>query len=114
MTMKEAARLVKSIGYPYAYDHFTDATGLKPPFVVYYYEYSPYFADSSNYADVRTMVIELATDNKDFEAESAVENMLDANGLTWSKEESYIDEEQLYEVIYRADVIICKEVNENA
>ena len=111
MTLKEVATMVRSIGYPYAYDHFTDSTGLEPPFVVFFYEYSPFYADSSNYSDIRTVNIELATNNKDFTAESAVESVLNSYGLTWDKEESYIEEEQLYEVIYRADVVISEEAN---
>ena len=110
MTLKEIKAMVASFGLPYAYDHFLDATGLVPPFVVYYYEYSPFFADSSNYSDIRTLVIELATANKDFGAEKAIEAVLSSRGLAWEKEESYIDTEQLYEIIYKADVVIREEV----
>lgn len=109
MTLKEVATMVASIGYPYAYDHFIDGTAQDPPFVVFFYEYSPMYADGKNYSDVRTLNIELATNNKDFTAEAAVESALASSDLAWAKAEQYIEGEQLYEVVYSADIVIREE-----
>ena len=49
---------------------------------------------------------ELYTDVKDFEKEAAVEATLRANGLTWNKEETFIDSEQMHETIYTTEVLI--------
>ena len=48
--------------------------------------------------------IELYTDIKDPDAEALVENVLDAAGIFYDKTESYIEEENLYEVLYEMEV----------
>ena len=63
-------------------------------------------ADNTNYAKVRRLIIELYTDNKDFDMEDATEAVLNSHGLFYSKNEVYIDTERMYEVIYESEVIL--------
>lgn len=107
MTYKEVSDMIATIGLDYAYYQFEDNTELKPPFVCFYYpESDDVYADNSNYAGVRRLVIELYTDNKDFESEATIEAVLAGAGLSWAKTEQYIDTEQMWQVVYNTEVII--------
>lgn len=110
MTFKEVAEMIESIGFPYAYYQFPEGEASDPPFICYFYEQNnDMYADDQNYQKIETLIIELYTETKDFDSESAVETVLASNGLTWSREETPIDSERLYEVIYSLDVIITEE-----
>lgn len=107
MTYKEVAQMVKSIGYPYSYYQFTKDTAKKPPFICYFYTNTDdLMADNANYQRIVTLNIELYTRDKDFEAETLVENALADNELSYYKEENYIDSEQVYQIAYETEVLI--------
>ena len=89
MTYKQVAEMVSSIGVPYAYYQFPNNTGIAPPFVCFYFNSSNDFAaDNTNYQRIRQLSLELYTDNKDFTLEQTVENILNQNGLVYSREET--------------------------
>lgn len=107
MTYKEIAELVDGIGYPYAYYQFEKETAKEPPFICFYYpSRDDFVADDSNYSQITELTIELYTDNKDFTAEAAVEAALEAAGLVYEKDESYIDSERMYMITYTTEVLI--------
>lgn len=110
MTYKEIATMIAGIGYPYAYYQFTQATAKEPPFICFYYPgRDDFLADDTNYQHITELVIELYisfSDNKDFTAEAAVESALEAAGLVYEKDESYIDSERMYMVTYTTEVLI--------
>ena len=107
MTYKEIATLVDGIGYPYAYYQFEKETAKDPPFICFFYpENNDFLADNTNYAHITELTIELYTDNKDFTAEAAVESALEAAGLVYEKDESYIDSERMYMITYTTEVLI--------
>lgn len=107
MTFKEIANMIESIGLPYAYYQFEEGSGQQCPFLVFYYPYNNDFkADNKNYVKVVNLTIELYSDEKDFSNEAAVETVLDANDMTYTKEEMYIDSEKMYETVYNMEVII--------
>lgn len=107
MQYREIAEMVAEFGYPYAYRYFPASEDKAPPFVVYYYDGADdFFADDRNYQRIVPLVIEAYFDNKDFEAEARIESVLDAHGITYSKEEIYIESERMYEIFYEAEVII--------
>ena len=54
--------------------------------------------------------IELYTDRKDLTAEQRVEAVLDRHGIFYNRSETWIESEQLYEVLYYFDM----EVKDNA
>lgn len=96
MTYKEIATMVSSIGLPYAYYQFPEGTGQALPFVVFFYsEINDLYADETNYQRIAKLNIELYTEEKDFEKEATVEGILQNSGLTYYKEENYIDSEKM-------------------
>lgn len=107
MTTAEVASMIGSIGLDYAYYQFPEASGQAPPFILFYFpDDNDFIADGCNYVKKCRLIIELYTDNKDFEMESTVEAVLSANNLVYSREEQYIDTERMYEVLYSTEVII--------
>lgn len=109
MTYKEVASMISSIGLPYAYYQFPDGTQQEPPFVCFFYTNSDdFYADNTNYQAVRPLTVELYTDNKDFTLESTVETVLLSHNLPFTKTESYIDTERMYQISYAVEVIITE------
>lgn len=107
MTYDEIAAMVESIGLPYAYYEFPDDTEQEPPFVCFLFpESDNVFADNSNYVDVRSLVIELYTSEKDFDRERTIEDVLKANNLTYQRSEAYIDGEKMFQITYEMEVIV--------
>lgn len=113
MTFKDIATLIDGIGYPSSYYQFTEDTAKAPPFICFFYEGdNDVVADNSNYQKIERLILELYTDEKDFAAEAAVENALNNAGLVYTREESFIDSEKLFMVIYSTDVLITQEESE--
>ena len=109
MTYKQVAEMVGSIGVPYAYYQFPNNTGIAPPFVCFYFDSSnDVAADNVNYQRIRPLSIELYTDNKNFTLEQTVENVLNQNGLVYSREETYLDSERMYMVTFMTEIIITE------
>lgn len=109
MTYQDVKTMLDEIGLPYAYYQFAEGTGTKPPFICFFYpEYNDVFADNENYQRVTQFCIELYTKNKDFANEAKIEAALKKYGLTYTKEETYIDTELLYMQIYTMDVLITQ------
>ena len=107
MTYREVKTMVQSIGLPFAYYQFTADTAVAPPFICFYFDESddeP--ADNMNWAKIRTLYIELYTDEKNFELESAVEAVLAANDQFYTRSEDYLDSERMMMVIYEMQVVI--------
>lgn len=86
---------------PFAYDHFSEGESPDPPFICYLLPGSDNFsADGLVYHKMQTVHIEVYTDRKDLEIETAVETVLDNNRIFHNKSEVWIPSEKLYEVIY--------------
>ena len=107
MTYIEVSDMIRSFDFPYNYYQFPKGAAVAPPFVVFYYpESADFIADNKNYSGIRQLVIELYTDNKDFQAEATIEETLEANEIPYTKTEISIDDEQLFEVAYEMEVLI--------
>lgn len=107
MTYREVKTMVESIGLPFAYYQFTNDTAVAPPFICFYFDESddeP--ADNMNWAKIRTLYIELYTDEKDFELESTVETVLASNDQFFTRSETYLDSERMMMVSYEMQVVI--------
>lgn len=107
MTYREVKTMVQSIGLPFAYYQFTADTAVAPPFICFYFDESddeP--ADNMNWAKIRTLYIELYTDEKDFELESTVESVLASNDQFYTRSETYLDSERMMMVSYEMKVVI--------
>lgn len=107
MTYRQVATMINSIGIPYAYYQFPDGTGQACPFVCFFFSDSnDLAADDTNYQKIRTLNIELYTDNKDFALEETVETVLNSNGLVYDRSESYLDSERMFMVVYTTDILV--------
>lgn len=107
MTQINVAEMIESIGLPYAYYQFQEDTAHELPFVVFFFSGSDdLYADQKNYQKISRLSIELYTKEKDFSLDSTVENILNENGLTYYKEENYIDSEKMWQTAYECDVIV--------
>lgn len=113
MTYKEVATLIEGLGLPYAYYQFDEETAKPPPFICFYYPRSgDFLADDSNYQKIRTLVIELYTDYKDVELEESIEEGLSTAGLVYTRQETYLDDEKMFEVVYETSFVVeIKEEN---
>lgn len=110
MTHTQVASMIASVGVPYAYYQFNKKTAQEPPFICFFYpNNNDVLADNKNYQKVEHLVVELYTDNKDFDLEQTVENVLTENELVYTREETYLDDERMFEVIFETDVIITEE-----
>ena len=111
MTYAEVKTMLAGVNIPTAYYQFPNDTAKAPPFICFFYSNNnDFLADNSNFQKIEHLVIELYTDNKDFTIESNVETALDGCGLVYSRSETYLDSERMYEVIYETDVIITEEL----
>lgn len=103
----DIAILIESLGYPYAYFQFTEDTAQAPPFICFFYSTDDsVHADDTNYAKIEQLNIEFYSAIKDFEAETAIEDALIANGFSYYKEQTYIETEKLYMTSYEMEVLI--------
>ncbi len=97
---------ISSFGLPFAYYEFTNQTAVPTPFICYYLaDSSDFAADGINYSKIRQLVIELYTDQKDFELEAGIEAKLTAAGLFYSRNEAAIDSEQMYMVTFTSEIL---------
>lgn len=110
MTTQEVATMIAGIGLPYAYNEFTDRDRPNgPPFICFFYPNSAdLMADNVNYQGITALVIELYTDNKDFEHEAAIEAALKAVEMPWAKTETWIDQEKMFQVSYETSVLLTE------
>lgn len=105
MTKAEVPKMLKEMKVPFAYDHFAEGESEKPPFLVYLYPRAANFAaDGIAYYKKDCMQIELYTNKKDIRLEERIEAVLDKYGLFYSKSETWISSEKLYEVLYETEV----------
>lgn len=111
MTRKEIATIINSVGIPTAYYQFDEETvkreNIKPPFICFYYDRSSdLYADNSNYEKIRVLIIELYSDAKDFILETTIENTLNQNEITYTKNEAFIDDEKMFITTYESEVLL--------
>ena len=109
MTEQDVFCMVKSVGLPTAYHHFEEGQSPNPPFLVYLYPGTNNFsADGAVYQGINQLDIELYTNKKDLEAEKRVEAVLKEHGFFYEKNETYIETEKMYEVLYETEVLISE------
>lgn len=88
---------------------FKETRFLKPPkttYAVYMDSFRGYGADNLNLLKAHSYTIEIYSETPDPEAEAKIEAMFDSLGLEYEKQPRYwIQEEQLYQVIYSFDFI---------
>lgn len=102
MTISEIGKLLEATGIPVRYGFFKEPQ--KPPFICYVVAYSNNcFADDAVIQRIDHIQVELYTEKKNEEAEDKVEKAL--SSFSWNKEENYIDDEKLWQILYEMEVI---------
>ena len=106
MTYDEIMGMLAEAQLPVAYDHFAEGESPDPPFLVFLFPSSDNFsADGTVYQKIDELHIELYTDRKQPDVESALEAVLDRHGVFYNKSEVWIETERLYEVLYSTEVL---------
>ena len=102
------AALAESIGGDYAYYSWPVGQAPEPPYLLFSYPTrQDVYADGRNYKKVQDLVIELITEEKDFAAEAAVEEGLEAAGFAYLRQgEEYLEDERLFEVVYTMQFVV--------
>jgi hypothetical protein len=107
MKREEIAKIIKSIGLPYSYYQFAENSAPKLPYLVFYYPLTRnVFSDDTVFAEIDDLNIELYTSKKDFKTEEKVESVLKENGFLFDKSESYLTDENMFEVLYETSCVI--------
>ena len=105
MSYEQICEMMQETGLPFAYHHFAEGEAPKPPFLLFLTEGEDTFgADNVMYYSFKQLNIELYTDEKSPDTEKAVEEILTSHGIYYSKSETYIESERLYEVLYEMEV----------
>lgn len=101
----EIEKMLEQMNVPFRYFLFEEKEAVEPPFLVWYLpESNNFFADGIVYEKIARLNLELYTDQKDFELEERLESLLETEDMAWNKTEAFLDEEQLYEVLYEMEV----------
>lgn len=104
MTRDDLYQVLKEIGLPVLYQGPKKPT--KPPFIVYLFTYkSDVMAENQNYVDIDNYQVELYTEYKDDATEKLVESKLKELGLPYSKTETFVQSEGLFQLVYDIQLI---------
>ena len=105
MSKERLEEMLAETGLSFQYHHFTEENAVDPPFITWLNEESAnFYADGVVYAVIDAVSIELYTDEKDHKLEERIEEIFKNYNGSWEKEETYIDSEQMYEVLYQMEV----------
>jgi hypothetical protein len=98
------AQILGGVGIPVARGSFKKVQS--PPYIVYTFSHSSNFAaDSKVYVKRDNYQVELYTEKKDIALEDRLEGIFDDHGLVYDKTETFLQSEQLLEVIYEIQMI---------
>lgn len=120
MRYQDIPTILKETGLPVTYYAWPEDDLQHPvpdlPYIVFYYpkmRIEP--ADDHVAGQIAQINIELYTNEKDFETEKTVEEVLDKYSLIYSKGETYLKDESMYEVLYITEAVIdrVEVTNEN-
>lgn len=107
MRNTDVVTMLTQTGLPFTYYLFPVGKAPNLPYMVFFYSRSNNFpADDSVYQRIDTLNIELYTKNKSFTVEENVEAILNDWGFVWEKSETYLNSEEMYEVIYEMEIVI--------
>ncbi len=107
MKHAEVKNALDGTGLPVTYLQWKIGDVPPLPYICYYYPaMDPEAADNVTFASQYQLNVELYTKNKDFETEALVDEALTAAGMVYTKAESYLNDERMYEVLYIMEVLI--------
>lgn len=111
MTFKDVNKLVKKTGLKCTYYQWPEKSAPQLPYALFYFpQTNDEYAEDENFSNITALNIEIYTKNKDFATEKKVEDVLRGEGLAWTKTESYLDSEKMYEALYELQIVIDEEV----
>ena len=84
--------------------HSSNWVSLNSVYTLYYTHFLLLFQDNVAYFSCKQLDIELYTDKKQPELEEQVETVLSQHEIYYTKTETFIDSEELYEVLYEMEV----------
>lgn len=103
MTLRSLKEKLVSTGLPVAYRAFPDGEAPDLPYICYLCtDNDTLFADGTVYYDYDNVRVELYIAYKDPNTEALVEAAL--TDYHWKKDETYIDTERCYLIIYEIEV----------
>jgi hypothetical protein len=106
MTAEDLADGLEATGYPVTYYEWAPGQEPDKPYIVYLFvESADMLADNENYQAISDYHVELYTTNKDPTAEAAVEGELRTLGLAWSKSETKIPSEAMFQILYTVRIV---------
>lgn len=112
MTLTELSTALRSIsGFDkkVAYRAFPVGKAPKLPFICYLCTNTDnFFADGETYQVIQGVDVELYTEKKDVETESAIESKLAEYGIGWEKYEDYLDSENCYMITYSIELVMTQ------
>lgn len=104
MTLADIKTMLESIEafqHKVAYRAFPEGNAPALPFICYIATSTDNFsADNHVYLERQEVDIELYSKYKDIASESLIENKLNENLIFWNKYDEYIEDENVYEVVY--------------
>jgi len=105
MTYEQIAAMMEEMGLPFAYHHFAEGESPNTPFLLFL---SPgehtFSADNYMYHSFKQLDVELYTDKKAPDLEKQVESVLRRHHIYYTKTETWIPSEKMYEVLYEMEV----------
>lgn len=107
MNYTEVKTMLESTGLPVCYYQWVNGTAPDLPYICYYFpNNNPETADNKIHHKIEALAVELYTESKDFATEQLVESVLDTYELPYSRSEQYIEDENMYEVLFEMEVPI--------
>lgn len=108
MTQEQIEKMLEEMEVPFRYHHFTqkEMENILLPIMVWHIPGTDnFFADGQAYHKIRKLDIELYTDNKDWELEEKLENILTQHGIAWEQTASeWLQTENMWESLYEMEV----------
>lgn len=109
MTQVELYQELQSLELPVVYSHFDEDPNNpppSPPYIAYLFiDNDDFIADNVNYKSIYNYQIELYTSKKDLASERLVEDKLKELELPFTKLETWIESERLFQVVYQIQLI---------
>lgn len=104
MNQVQTIALLDTLNIDSFYDHAPVGTSL--PFLTIHSEEPDNFAaDNQVYCEKWYFRIDLYTVSKDLTLEKEIKDLLNTNGIAWTKTEQYLDEQACWEVEFEFEVM---------
>lgn len=107
MTQKEIYDALCASGMPVTYLQWNEGAVPELPYICYYLPTSDNFgADNGVYQKISNLNVELYTATKEPGTEAELESVLAGLCGYWNKSETFLDSENMYEVLYQSEVLV--------